>query len=93
MKKRVGVPPTLSFIHLILRGLSPLFVAPLCRTGKFRGDDSDPPPKRGRHAVAGSWHAYHVIYPPHWVAIAGIDPCGKAKRAQERALEMRRSAG
>ena len=55
MKKRVGVPPTLSFIPLILRGLSTLFVAPLCRTGKFRGDDSDPPRNGGgmRSRVAG----------------------------------------
>ena len=73
MKKRVGVPPTLFFIPLILRILSPLFVAPLCRTGKIRGDDSDPPRNGGG-----------MLPRPHGVAIAGIDPCGKAKCAQER---------
>ena len=54
-KKRMGVSPMLSFIPLILSGLSPLFVAPLCRTGKFRGDDSDPPRNGGgmRLRVAG----------------------------------------
>ena len=55
MKKRMGVPPTLSFIPFILQVLSPLFVAPLCRTGKTRGDDSDPPRNGGgmRSRVAG----------------------------------------
>ena len=91
-KKRVGVSPTLSFISLILQVLSPLFVAPLCRTGKIRGDDSDPPRNGGgmRSRVAGM---RTMPFPPtHRVAIAGIDPCGKAKRAQERALEARRLA-
>ena len=55
MKKRMGVPPTLFFIPFILQILSLLFVAPLCRTGKTRGDDSDPPRNGGgmRSRVAG----------------------------------------
>ena len=55
MKKRVGGTPTLFFIPLILSGFSPLFFAPLCRTGKTRGDDSDPPRNGGgmRSRVAG----------------------------------------
>ena len=55
MKKRVGVPPTLFFIPLILRGLSPLFFALRERSRKIRGDDSDPPRNGGgmRSRVAG----------------------------------------
>ena len=53
-EKARGCTPHAFFIPLILRILSPLFVAPLCRTGKIRGDDSAPPKRGGmRSRVAG----------------------------------------
>ena len=84
-KRRGGVTPQLSFIPLILRILSPLFVAPLCRTGKIRGDDSDPPRNGGpmRSRVKNLRHRF-LPRPQGVVAIVGIDPCGKAKCAPER---------
>ena len=91
-KRGGGVTPQLSFIPLILIGLSPLFVAPLCRTGKIRGDDSDPP-RNGPPMRSRVKNLRHRFLPrPQGVAIAGIDPCGKAKRAQERRFRTRRPA-
>ena len=89
MKKRVGVPPTLFFIPLILRGLSPLFFALRERSRKIRGDDSDPPPKRGRHAVASSWHVYHASYPVLMGSLSSVlIPAGRLGSRTNRSAGM-----
>ena len=54
MKKRGVVSIPLSFIPLILSGLSTYSSPHAGRSAQIRGDDSDPPPKRGRHAAPHS---------------------------------------
>ena len=79
MKKRGVVSPTLSFIPLILLGLSPLFVAPAGRSAKIRGDDSDPPRNGGGMRPRIAAPSNRALWGPQGVAIVGIDPCGKAR--------------
>ena len=65
IKKRGGWNTSaIPIIPLILCGLSHLFVAPHAgRSAKIRGGDSDPPPKRGRHAVPHSCPMEHGAMP------------------------------
>ena len=51
---------------------------PACRYRKIRGDDSDPPPKRGFLLVPCSGAVYRASIRPQGVAIVCIYPCGKA---------------
>ena len=80
MKKRGVVSIPFSFIPLILRGLYPLFVAPAGRSAKIRGDDSDPPRNGGGMRPRIAAPSNRALWGPQGVAIAGIDPCGKAKK-------------
>ena len=85
MKKRGVVSPTLFFIPLILSGLSPLFVAPVGRSAKIRGDDSDPPRNGGGMRPRIAAPSNRALWGPQGVAIVGIDPCGKAKNTHPEA--------
>ena len=92
MKKRGVVSIPLSFIPLILSGLSTYSSPHAGRSAQIRGDDSDPPRNGGGMRPRIAAPSNRALCRPQGVAIVGIYPCGKARNTYpETGVNKRKS--